>query len=509
MAAETENRVPLTPPAQDVALDNSRLIRLEVTQLRAYDRNPRRSPNSEYERIKASIRAQGLDQPLVVTCRPGETDYMLLAGGNTRLRALLALYRETGDEAFRYLDCLFKPWVAESAVLLSHLRENELWDNLYFIDKARAVFEAKALLEAEVQGQPLSQRRLSELITARGLSYSQTLISRMAYAVQTLWPLIPHALSAGMGTPQVARIQGLERAARAIWCNKSLGAEVEFDETFAALCRRYDSPDWATEVLRGALETEIADAADVALALVRLELDAQIAGRPFPVIAFDALEGASTPALDSIDAAPAESGSAVVGNAIDPQGGLERASGTKAINAKDTDKDKDQDTASLVTGAAKEQNALDRLRQQACRLAIKLAHAHGLGHLIKPLSEQGLGFVVEDVPDAALTDALDEDLAQLVTAVWWQLAACAEVMAAPSMQMVALLKAGSSLQVAVADQDPSQLFAAIPPFEPGLVGAQLWRWLSDEDWQTLVALIETYRDLHKISRESGQPLWHA
>ena len=31
----------------------------------------------------------------------------------------------------------------------------------------------------------------------------------------------------------------------------------------------------------------------------------------------------------------------------------------------------------------------------------------------------------------------------------------------------------------------------------------------NEDWQILVALIETYRVLHRISRESGQPLWHA
>ena len=122
MAAEAENLAPRTPPAQDVAPDNSSLIRLEVTQLGSYDRNPRRCANREYERIKASIRAQGLDQPLVVTCRPDETGYVLLAGGNTRLRAMLALYQETGDEAFRYLDCLFKPWVGESAVLLSHLR---------------------------------------------------------------------------------------------------------------------------------------------------------------------------------------------------------------------------------------------------------------------------------------------------------------------------------------------------------------------------------------------------
>ncbi len=128
---------------------------------------------------------------------------MPLAGGNTRLRAMLSLYEETGDEAFRYLDCLFKPWVAESDILLSHLRENELRDDLRFIDKARAAFEVEALIEMEMQGRPLAQRRLSEMMAVRGLSFSQTLISRMAYAVQTLWPLIPQALSAGMGSPRL------------------------------------------------------------------------------------------------------------------------------------------------------------------------------------------------------------------------------------------------------------------------------------------------------------------
>jgi len=500
MAAETANRVPRISPAQDVALDNSCLIRVEVTQLRAYDRNPRQCPNSEYERIKASIRAQGLDQPLVVTCRPNESDYMLLAGGNTRLRAVLALYQETGDEAYRYLDCVFKPWAGESAVLLSHLRENELRDNLYFIDKSKAVFEVKALLEAEMQGQPLSQRRLSELITGHGLSYSQTSISRMSYTVHTLWPLIPQALLAGMGTPQIERIQGLERGARAIWCKRSLGTEAEFDDTFAALCRRYDSPEWATEVLRGALETEIADAADVGLSLVRLELDARIAGRPFPAIALDTLEQAPAQTLERSLVESSNSEPVVIGNAIALPAVCERDPASESINGKDH--------GNLASRDTKENNGLDPLRQQACQQATALAHAHGLGRLVKPFYEQGLGFLVQDVPEAALTDVLDEDLAHLVTAVWWQLVACAEMLTAPAVQIMTHLKEGSPLQAAVVDKDHSKLFKAIPPLEPGLIGTQLWRRLNDEDWKALTALIETYRALHRVSRESGQPLWN-
>lgn len=198
------------------------------------------------------------------------------------------------------------------------------------------------------------------------------------------------------------------------------------------------------------------------------------------------------------EAAASGTASPVVGIHVDPR------REPKRVRVCETTRSKDGDSPE-----ADEQSELERLRQRAYQLAIQLAHAHGLGHLIKPLSEQGLGFVVHDVPDEALTDVLDEDLARLVTAVWWQLAACSEVMVAPSVQVVSQLKEGSSFQAAVADQDPNQLFAAIPPLEPGLVGSQLWRWLTDEDWQTLVALTETYRVLHRISRESGQPLWQA
>jgi len=55
------------------------LVTLDVARIHPYEHNPRRAPNTEYDRIKASIRADGLSQPLVVTQRPGETDYIVHA----------------------------------------------------------------------------------------------------------------------------------------------------------------------------------------------------------------------------------------------------------------------------------------------------------------------------------------------------------------------------------------------------------------------------------------------
>ncbi len=53
----------------------------------------------------------------------------------------------------------------------------------------------------------------------------------------------------------------------------------DFEEVFTTLCKRYDSPDWDTDVLRSALESEIAAALDVSIHTVRVMLDAEMAGR--------------------------------------------------------------------------------------------------------------------------------------------------------------------------------------------------------------------------------------
>ena len=238
----------------EVSAAEGSVILLQLSDIRTYEHNPRRSPNQEYDRIRASIRVQGLDQPLVVTKRPGDEYYIPWAGGNTRLKILRELYDETGEEQFLSIRCVYKPWTTESQALLAHLRENELRGNLSFIDKAHAVLEARKVLASELADPDISQRRLARLITDRGLSISHSMISKMSYAVDRLLPLIPQAFAAGMGKPQVEKLSSLERTCRQLWHHHALGSDTEFDETFAALCRRYDSPDWDIHSLVAALE---------------------------------------------------------------------------------------------------------------------------------------------------------------------------------------------------------------------------------------------------------------
>jgi ParB family protein of integrating conjugative element (PFGI_1 class) len=164
-------------------------------------------------------------------------------------------------------------------VLLAHLRENDLRGGLTFIDKAQAIFDIKVLLEQELEIDTLSQRRLASALQVGGYALSNGLISRMGYAVQTLLPLIPQALHAGLGRPQVQKIRALEAAARQLWQAHGQEAETPFDAVFATLCRRYDDPDWDTGLLREALEAEIAEQADLSVHIVRVELEAWLQGR--------------------------------------------------------------------------------------------------------------------------------------------------------------------------------------------------------------------------------------
>ncbi len=144
--APTSPTDPLDPQPVEAG-DASVPLVVDIARIQPYERNPRHGRNPEYDRIKDSIRSNGLDQPLVITQRPGDTDYIVHAGGNTRLLILKELFAETADARLSQVPCLFRPWRRESDVLLAHLRENDLRGSLTFIDKARAIHDAKQSLD--------------------------------------------------------------------------------------------------------------------------------------------------------------------------------------------------------------------------------------------------------------------------------------------------------------------------------------------------------------------------
>ena len=122
--------------------DAPQALRLEVTRIRPYERNPRHSANP---RVRSH---QGLDSrhwpgpgvtryapaqvTMTISCRRGAT------ADCRRSRSCTSVPAKSGS---LWVDCLFVDWECESTVLLAHLRENELRGALSFIDRARAVAE--------------------------------------------------------------------------------------------------------------------------------------------------------------------------------------------------------------------------------------------------------------------------------------------------------------------------------------------------------------------------------
>ncbi len=459
---------PHDPAAEDSDNTGSRALRLEITRINLYERNPRRSKNPEYDRIKASILKSGMDQGLLITQRPGDKDYIVQAGGNTRLQILKELFETTGDERFFWVDCLFVEWDRESTVLLAHLRENELRGNLSFIDKARAVFDVKDIITEELEVTGISHRELEVFLKDHGYSVSVGIISQMSYAVSVLLPLMPMVLAAGLGKLQVQRIRNLQRVGREIWSLRDAGAAAEFDDVFEALCRRHDGIDWQFESLHQAIENEIAEAAEVSIQVIRMEFDCRLAGhepyipdfidedeiedQEFPVSARDEAAIVSKAERDSWKIAGKRGADGEPTSPMSPREQLHSGEVTAEDSAEvaiELPPEPDDEALFRRIGVqSKARIPIELLRETAYTLAQRLAERHGIGTLIVPLSDNGLGYVVRDIPPASVIDQLDDELLAEVSSMWWQLMAFAEMAVAPPELLQSLLDAESTLSLA-------------------------------------------------------------
>lgn len=239
LAAPFGRDTPAVQAASDPLVDTPMQVTLD--QIRPYQHNPRRSPNPQYDAIKASIRQRGLDQPPSITRRPGEEHFIIRNGGNTRLAILNELWAETGDERFHTLLCLFRPWTARGEILAltGHLAENELRGHLSYIERSQAVDQARQLYEQEC-GQPLNQTELAARLTADGYPVDQPSISRMGDTVAYLLPAIPDALHAGLGRPQVSKLLLLRKTARQTWKRHAPDSDAEFEPLFQHSLARCD-----------------------------------------------------------------------------------------------------------------------------------------------------------------------------------------------------------------------------------------------------------------------------
>ena len=204
---------------------------VNVEDIEFYAYNPRQEDNDHFLDIKASIRERGLINLFNITHRPGAYKFSIASGGNTRLRALQELYRETGDEKYGTVTLFFIPWDeiveasdtgdADETLIIDHLIENENRGDLALIDKALAIARLKKLLE-EKTGKRFGSTRLSRFLREHGCPVGTTALKTYAYATTVLEPMIPYALRHGnkdapLGSPTIRAIRREQNVLRTFW----------------------------------------------------------------------------------------------------------------------------------------------------------------------------------------------------------------------------------------------------------------------------------------------------
>ena len=243
-------------------------IELVVEEIRPYENNPRRAANAKFDDIKESIRTSGLRSPLTVTRRPGESHFIVDAGGNTRLRALQQLWAETRDPRYHKLVVLFRPWRSESHVLTAHLIENEQRGEMTFWDKASGIVALKARLESEL-GRTLTLRPLEDALHAQGLSVNTATLGLYLYATERLRTLGEAVVDiSGLDVKTLQpRLNALKRYALA---RRSTGEDdlyaTVFEPVFRRIAEKYPhagtfSVAAACEACEAALATHLGESA--------------------------------------------------------------------------------------------------------------------------------------------------------------------------------------------------------------------------------------------------------
>jgi len=244
---------------------------LKLSDIKAYDKNPRKEINPLYDEIKASVLSnKRLNNNFNITKRPGDDLFMIESGGNTRLQILNELYNETGDEAFNQVQCLFVPWSSESNILTSHLIENEMRGDMTLIDKAYAVKNLKEEMEIEM-GKALSGRGFCDRSAERGYKISRRDFTRLNYAIE-LDQMIPQTLRTGMGVRKIDEIKKLYQS----YCDYCLDKTDRFELIFIGVMSEHDDEGFKLKEVRSDLDEKLAVETGIKSNYIFLEIQSML-----------------------------------------------------------------------------------------------------------------------------------------------------------------------------------------------------------------------------------------
>ncbi len=376
--------------------------RMTVTldEVIAYDRNPRRSKNPNYESIKESIHNRGLDDEPTITRRSIDEPFMIRSGGNTRLEILRELYKEHQElaqaaedagnldeakqlriksEEFYRFEWGYKPWEGETNALIGHMAENEERGDMIYIEKALAVKELQDIF-SEDENNILSSRKLAGKITKSGWSIGHTSITLMLYTINELHERIDSALWAGLGSAQISKLRALHRAYTKFCQTQNISAEI-FNKIWHEVLTICDDEELNIESIRRYADQLISDEIDVEYFTVTAEIDAILSGNK-PVIRDVPLSQEQQNTQNQSD------------NVVNFQ-----SSESTTINSENVATIAPKTTSNLVT-----LEQINELRQQIYVDVVTLGLPFELTHYVNK-TQTGLGFFIDPVKEVDIQNS--------------------------------------------------------------------------------------------------------
>ena len=515
------------------SLTTKTFLTIPISDLETYDKNPRRTQNPNFNQIKDSISKDGINQPLVVTQRPGSRKFIIYKGGNTRLKALQELYSETGDRKYRFVDCLFLPWTGfESDAIVGHLQENQMRKSLCFIDRAFGTKLAVEHLKQEFENDDLSLRDIREMLARKGYNTTISSISIMLYASDNVEPRLPREVCANIGRPQIQKLRSLEKAFQNV-CDEFKVSKRSAATLFIDALESYEGFEWSHSSFRRSLESALSVAQSLSIQDIALRIDGY-------------LHITETPLRHSPEAINREFAKFDQIDWIDQRTILDQKPNVYSVNienelsdphkngaSNDVD-DINQDPAtddpdslspifSFASTSEKQSSGLEleleKLRQQCYQTAVKLAKRYEIyenedtkNKIVSNTGNWGIGFLITDYPTAASGTNLNR--IGLRDALWWFLVEFCDLQWATerTRPIVAKLVGNSKLLQFVKSGNSKSLSLhakGIMRFTyPHLsLHSYCLRQLDEVTWNDVNQLGSLYRALHHLSRINGIQLF--
>ncbi|MXX94415.1 MAG: hypothetical protein F4166_09985 [Gammaproteobacteria bacterium] len=237
--------------------ETKEIHQVPIEQITTVDLSSNQSSKEIFEDdLKSSILNSGLNQPLVLAKGPTNNGYLLLSGGNTRLKVLQQIHQESNGKQFAQIPALIYTWPGEIQSRLERSITDDVSQQFTFLEQSQLVIQFTREYLSNGTTPDLNHQEIATKLTQCGYPISKRMIDLMVYAVDQLYPVIPKTLESGSGIAEIDKVRTLEieRQERSL----AQGLELQqFLAIFRDIATTWDGDHWNFDLFKADLDKEL------------------------------------------------------------------------------------------------------------------------------------------------------------------------------------------------------------------------------------------------------------